>query len=133
MVWCQVSLLELARIGWQRFALELATCDQIAALPSFDIFATRLSAQPLREETRKGGAACPPKKRTRPSSGVTLRRSLIKATSRLPTRSSTATSPDGSTLDELWLFVEEYEAARGYPLSGEEKNATAAVALYVMA
>ena len=31
------------------------------------------------------------------------------------------------------MFVEEYEAARGYPLSGEEKNATAAVALYVMA
>ncbi len=40
--------LELARIGWQRFAFDLATRDQTAALPSFDIFATRLSAQPLR-------------------------------------------------------------------------------------
>ena len=35
--------------------------------------------------------------------------------------------------DELWSFLEEYEAARGYPLSSEERRATAAVALYVMA
>ena len=40
--------LELARIGWQRFAHDLAIRDQTAALPSFGTFATRLSAQPLR-------------------------------------------------------------------------------------
>jgi hypothetical protein len=35
--------------------------------------------------------------------------------------------------NELWSFLEEYGAARGYPLSSEERHATAAVALYVMA
>ena len=35
--------------------------------------------------------------------------------------------------EELWSFIEEYEAARGHPLSDEERSATVAVALYVMA
>ena len=35
--------------------------------------------------------------------------------------------------DELWSFLEEYGAARGHPLSSEERGATAAAALYVMA
>jgi hypothetical protein len=41
--------LELARIGSQLFVFDSATCDQTAAPPLFDTFATRLSAQPLRE------------------------------------------------------------------------------------
>jgi hypothetical protein len=39
--------LELARIGSQLFVFGSATCDQTAAPPLFDIFATRISAQPL--------------------------------------------------------------------------------------
>jgi hypothetical protein len=35
--------------------------------------------------------------------------------------------------EELWSFLEEYEAARGHPLSSEERSATAAAAVYVMA
>jgi putative transposase len=39
--------LELARIGSQLLVFDSVTCDQTAAPPLFDIFATRLSAQPL--------------------------------------------------------------------------------------
>jgi hypothetical protein len=35
--------------------------------------------------------------------------------------------------EEFWSFLEEYGAARGHPLSSEERGATAAAALYVMA
>src|SRR5215210_7994268 len=39
--------LELARIGSQLFVFGSSTCDQTAASPLFETFATRLSAQPL--------------------------------------------------------------------------------------
>jgi transketolase C-terminal domain/subunit len=45
--------LEAARIGWQRFAFGLATCDQTAALSAFAMFATRRSAQPLRKSRER--------------------------------------------------------------------------------
>ena len=47
-----VGNLELARIGSQFFVFALAPCDQTAAPPLFDTFATRLSAQPLRPRRR---------------------------------------------------------------------------------
>ena len=43
------DFLDLARIGSQLFAFGSAICDQTAAPPLLDIFATRLSAQPLRQ------------------------------------------------------------------------------------
>lgn len=41
--------------------------------------------------------------------------------------------PNPPTPEETWLFVEDYEAARDGPLSGAERNALAAAAIYAVA
>src|SRR5215210_9118851 len=49
------NFLELARIGSQLFVFGSSTCDQTAASPLFETFATRLSAQPLRGQDPRSG------------------------------------------------------------------------------
>ncbi len=49
--------LELAPIGWQRLALDLAADDQTAVSLPVDTFATRLLARPLRACARHRRAA----------------------------------------------------------------------------
>jgi hypothetical protein len=41
--------------------------------------------------------------------------------------------PNPPSTEETWLFVEDYEVARGNPFSGEERAAIAAATIYVMA
>jgi Ser/Thr protein kinase RdoA (MazF antagonist) len=42
-------------------------------------------------------------------------------------------APDPPSPGETWSFVEEYEAARGAPFTGEERGAVAAAAIYALA